>query len=370
LLSQEEIVPYLLDRGLVSPRSVVDGDLRIVDVSRRNRNYKVLCARAPSLLLKQGLARGGAATVAHEAAFYGYVNEKVPPAAMRRFVPGFRGYDARERLLVLEFVDGSRDLRSHHLACGAFPKSSAAACGRALAALHALADTSAARDRQGPAQRWPPWVLSLHRPNPAALRELSAASIGLVKVLQQHPALTRGLDDLRESWRPDCLIHNDVRWDNWLVTPVRGGARVTRVKLIDFELSGWGDPCCDVGSMFGEYLNFWVESMPITGQSPPARWPELASYPLERMQPALAAFWRAYADARELEGEARSGLLGRAVRFAPVRLVQSAYEHTQHAAMLTANVLVALQLALNILQRPAEACRRLLGIAEPVAYRS
>ena len=36
---------YLLDHGLIAGKSVVNGDLRVVDCSRRNRNVKVISDR-------------------------------------------------------------------------------------------------------------------------------------------------------------------------------------------------------------------------------------------------------------------------------------------------------------------------------------
>jgi len=34
---------FLLARGLLSSRSVVAGDFAVLDASRRNRNFKVIC---------------------------------------------------------------------------------------------------------------------------------------------------------------------------------------------------------------------------------------------------------------------------------------------------------------------------------------
>jgi len=52
----------------------------------------------------------------------------------------------------------------------------------------------------------------------------------------------------------------------------------------------------------------------------------------------------------------------RSVRYAGARLVQTAYEQGQTSSLLTSNIVVLLQLALNILQRPADAAFALLGI--------
>ena len=42
MLSQEEIVPFLLSRRLIDEEQVIDGGLMIVNVSRRNHNFKII----------------------------------------------------------------------------------------------------------------------------------------------------------------------------------------------------------------------------------------------------------------------------------------------------------------------------------------
>jgi hypothetical protein len=71
----------------------------------------------------------------------------------------------------------------------------------------------------------------------------------------------------------------------------------------------------------------------------------------------VRACWTAYAGAF---GDDPS--LVRAVEFAAVRLVQTAYEVSQMQQQLLSPVVLHLQLAHNILDRPQEAAERLLGL--------
>jgi hypothetical protein len=104
-------------------------------------------------------------------------------------------------------------------------------------------------------------------------------------------------------------------------------------------MAGWGDPALDVGSAFGEFL----------GHDAP--------------QPPIAAFWRAYVRARDLDERAASRLLVRAVGYAAARLVQSAYEDTQETACMTARSADNLYLGRDLLLAPRDAAAELLGIA-------
>jgi aminoglycoside phosphotransferase (APT) family kinase protein len=285
MLEQHEVAAYLMQRRLVSRRSVVAGRLRIVDASSRNRNIRVSGAPGESYLLKQGLAADSAHTLANEAALYRRLRDAP-------WTPALHAYDARRGLLVLEWIEGGADLLARPIS-----PTLARALGRALADLHAIApdDEELRRDA--------PWVLALHRPPLEALRYLSAASVELVKLLQRDPPLTAALDDLRETWRCEALVHRDVKRANCVA---HGG----RVALVDWEMAGWGDPAWDVGSVLGERHDAPVEQ----------------------------AFWDAYARARRLGDADAAALLRRSRRFAGARIVQTAFEHTQEVGVLGADV--------------------------------
>jgi Ser/Thr protein kinase RdoA (MazF antagonist) len=331
MLEQHEVAAYLLERRLVGRRSIVSGRLRIVDASSRNRNFRVNGEAGESYLLKQGIAADSAESLSNEAALYRRLAASSSPVAA--LVPRFYGHDAQRGVLILEWIAGGRDLHRHDAARDGGSRTLAAALGRALAALHGMTpDDEALRDDA-------PWVLSLHRPRLDALRYLSAASIELIKVIQEDERFARGLDELREGWRVEALVHRDVKWANCIAHAPRGGTRRTRITLVDWEMAGWGDPALDVGSAFGEFL----------GHDAP--------------QPPIAAFWHAYVRARDLDERAASRLLVRAVRYGAARIVQSAYEDTQETTRMTAGIADSLQVGRAMLLAPRDAAVELLGIA-------
>ena len=355
VLAQENVARYLLDRGLLGPEAVLDGDLAIRDVSSRNRNFRVETRDGPSYLLKQALSPDAASTVAHEAGVYYRLSRET--AAMSPHVPRFWGYDDEERVLVLELIEDAEDMRTLHLRTGWFSAGPAAALGSALGTLH----RSTGAEPAAPGAAPPPWVLWVHRPDARVFRDVSAAGLELIRVVQGAAGFARALDRLRESWSQTALVHGDVKWDNCLVRTTRDGG--DEVRLVDWEGATPGDPGWDIGSALSHYLSFWLYSIPVTGAVPPARFPELATFQLDAMKPALAACWVAYADAAGLSGGAARDLLVHAVGLGGARLVQTAFEAAQMMQALTSGLVLHLQLALNILERPAEAATRLLGIS-------
>jgi hypothetical protein len=114
--------------------------------------------------------------------------------------------------------------------------------------------------------------------------------------------------------------------------------------------------------VFADYLACWLLSMPITGEAPPDRFMERARYPLQRMQPAIRAFWQSYAGQMGLDTTTASEWLTRALRYGAARLVQTAFEQMETSMRPAGNTVCLLQLSVNVMRRPNDASAGLLGI--------
>jgi aminoglycoside phosphotransferase (APT) family kinase protein len=355
-LTHAGVARYLVEAGLLSARSIVDGDLVVRDASRRNQNFLVERRRGASYVVKQGNGPGGPAAIAREAAVY---EELGRHDELRSLAPAMCRHDTDTATIVLEYLPGSHDVRSQG-ASAAFAADLAAAVGRALAILHSASPAVA-----GAKAAHPPGILSIHEPGVGQLRELSGAAIALVEIVQRTPGFSSLLDQVAGEWQVTTFIHGDLRWDNVVVVPA-GGADDARVLFVDWELARIGDPAWDVGTLFAQYLSDWLVSIPITGRTPPARLPALARRPLESMQPAMEALWRGYAAGSDLRSGKAEEVLRRAVLFAGACLVQTAFEMAQEDAVLSALPALHLQLALNSLRRPRRAAALLGVTASPM----
>jgi Phosphotransferase enzyme family len=358
VLRQREVVPYLLRRKLVHPSAVVGCDLLVTDASRRNHNFRVVSERGPSYLLKQGVGHGGARTIGHEAATYRLLREDPRLHVMKRYLPACHGYDSDRGVITLELLRHAESLRDYHVRRRCFPTSLAKQLGDCLGVLHR--EPQAETDPEG--AKGPAWALSLHHPDVSVFRDVSAANLQLIKLVQGADEFCRLLDELRAVWADDAFIHGDVKADNVIAFAPGTSRRKSRLALVDWETAGRGDACWDVGSVFGEYLATWLLSMPITGEAPPERFVELARYPLEAIQPAIRAFWHAYVRRMGFDASTSHRRLTRSVRYGAARLIQTCYESSQTETHLMGTTRCMLQLSLNVLQRPLEASVHLLGI--------
>src|SRR5690349_2722155 len=183
MLTQQTLAPVLLEHRFLHQKTVVEGDLTILDASRRNRNFKVISRDGPSYLVKQGLGPEGTATVYHEALVYQFLQSGSDPGAPGGYLPRFYGYLPEERLLILELIPGARSLAvdySRHR----FSRATAAAIGEALGRFHRVPAPDPQTDAALRVPSPPPWILSVHRPHVSIFSQISGANLQLIRMLQ------------------------------------------------------------------------------------------------------------------------------------------------------------------------------------------
>src|SRR5215469_1855270 len=96
LLSLKNVVPYLLECGLIRPEMIVDGDLVIVQTPRRNLNFKVIRKPGPGNFVKQ-IQQWNPQTTAEmqrEAACYWLAQHDRDFAPLAALVPKYTHYNA------------------------------------------------------------------------------------------------------------------------------------------------------------------------------------------------------------------------------------------------------------------------------------
>lgn len=360
-LTATNIAHYLLARGRVEPSTVVDGDFLVAEMGRRNRNFKVISADAPSLFVKQ--VKNGEPqaqmTLRREAECYRLAQSDPAYEALAKLMPRFVDYDARRHVLMVEALDEAVNLTEYQQRLKAFPVSLGKILGEALGSYHSQLGSVPPKDEKTSAfPRAVPWILYFHRSNPAGFSQMSQGNAALLATLNKHPDFTAHLDRLYGGWRINGLIHGDMKWDNCLLL---GEGDDQRLTIVDWELADFGDLAWDAGAVFQNYLTYWVLSMPLHEALPAEQMIRSATIRLEDMQPAMRAFWRSYCDSRGLQGAEAQRELLRCCEYAAARMVQTAYEYLTYSPRMSNGAAVLLQLSLNTLSRPQRALGELLG---------
>lgn len=348
----------LLDNQLVEAEEVLDGGVTFARSSRRNENVWVRRSRSPSYLVKVGAPRDGGSveqevgTVSYEAEVLGALRRLVP--RLRPHLPNVVHYEHDGEMLVVEYFENARDLRSMMATEGEVCPDASEAAARELAAVHALTDEAHAWPTGGAVRSNPPAVLGLHLPPLGLVQALSAGNVSVLGVLQKFPGVCAQLEDLRRAWRPTTAVHGDLRWDNCLYRTAPEAAGL----LVDWEFARLGDPMWDVGCVFADHLAAWVRSMPTVPDVDHDRLASMAAYPLPKVSRDLRAFWTAYSACTGF------GKVVNAAAYAGCRLIEYVLEELHERNDATPHAAVMLQLAANILERPGAALSNLMGIAE------
>ena len=365
ILTPQNALAYLMDSGLITPDVVLEGDLMLVDASRRNTNIKAIRPEAPGLFLKQIKAMDpqSVSALQREAWVCWLAGHQPGFEALRPIIPAYHAYDQTSAVLVTEHVPGSQSLHEHYLAHGHFPDEVAEALGDAFGAYHG--GTLGLLERQpdianaGVFPKTPPWILSLHHMANAFGGQMSGANTHLIRILQTYPEFSQRFNSLRQDWRIETLIHGDVKWDN-VVVHRAGPDQPLQVKLVDWELADFGDRAWDLGSILQAFIADWVMAMPLDGTVHGQQ--GLPEHRFEQVQPTLARFWQAYRERAGLNDAAANELLARSMAFGAARMVLTIYEYMQYAQQLSSNALALLQLSADILADPERMLRQLLRL--------
>ncbi|MBY0502268.1 MAG: aminoglycoside phosphotransferase family protein [Bryobacteraceae bacterium] len=306
VLSSATVIPYLLERGLLSTRQVLDEPMDVRAFVSRNRGFRV---NRPTggWWVKQPKRwdRDNLDIFEREARCYWLAREQPAFAALASLLPRCDLHDPRSRVLVLELIEAG-------------PVSVTPENMRALADALAL--------YQGIGERGfgtgLPWALSLAEPGPKGPTEGKQA---LLEILRRYPDFRSALAQLRGEWRPSAFLHGDMKLENCLV-------RDHRVWILDWELAAWGDSAWDVGGLLQSCWCRWIDGQ-VT---------------LEELRAAS----RVFAAAPGIE---------RTMRYAAARLIQTAWERLQRSSSMREDAARMLQLSQNVFARPGEAARELLG---------
>lgn len=356
-MNKNDLVHYLLERGLLDRRAVVDGDVLVVEGVRRHHNYSVVRGDGTGLFVKQMQPDQpfSAQTLQKEAACYVMMESDPALEPIHALMPRFRSYDPDRSILVVELIANGANLTEVHRHENAFPVDVARRVGELLARYHDVSSRELLpRANAAIFQGAPPWILSFHLMPRGSVQNLSAANGQFMTILQSYPDFGQALDRVRAGWRRDALVHGDMKFDN--VVMCRTG---DTMHVVDWELADVGDSAWDVASILQAYLTWWIATLQrVPGTEGDG---DGAHYPLESIQPAVQAFWNAYAASRRLGVRESSAELERAVSYAGARMLQTVYESMAFAPSLTQHAVWQVQACINILKQPAAAATDLLG---------
>lgn len=368
-LTSSNLVHYLVSRGLLSSKNVVDGTFSVAEAGRHNRNFKVVFGHSNGVFVKQIPAVEDLTKEAIRKEALSYKLACDFPQ-WNKWMLEMRDYDPTRHCLCLELDIRCQNLREFYYQHDAFPLRISHLVGGALADLHSVpVDRITVDSNLLKTSESLPWIFTYHDKPRFKQGALSGGAIALGKYVRENKELVFQLAQAAARWRPHSLMHGDVKWDNFLLShqlhafQTGSDAETYQLKLIDWEMLDIGDPAWDVGAVFQAYLSHWIMRRYRDKSQGKEYLLEDTYEKLPSIFSSINCFWEAYNENSELDFSEQHLFLLKCVEYGAIRLLQTAFESLFESTDLTSHALAMLDLSEQMLCEPERAKRELLGIA-------
>lgn len=376
LLSSNNVFDYLVEKDLCNPEQKSMSQIELKPA--KNFNLLLSLPDRRQLLIKQERPDRHGKTAGE------FFREWQLQTLLRQFPelryirPCFSEaiyFDAESSILVFNYLNEYRDLADFYGNGERFATPIATAIGSTLATIHCLSfDRTDYRDffqsYEAPLSPKPfELIRSLKRLTPDIFGTFPADGLRFFSLYQRYDSLGQAIAELCNTSEPCCLTHNDLKLNNILLAnnweegvPQPFQSTNSLIRLIDWEQSAWGDPAIDLGMLIASYLQCWLYSLITSKKIALEDSLRLATIPLEKIQPSMAALARAYITSFPKIFERRPDFLPRVVQFSGLALIQSILATLQHEKTFGNAGICMLQVAKSLLCRPEQSIPTVFGM--------
>lgn len=364
LLTEHNIFYYLLDKGMINSTPVLEGEFTVHRSDSRNNNFIINREFGHhTFFIKQvkALDTEKIETMRVEATAYWLANTDLQYKALKEFLPKYFYYDSMNHILVVEQVKDSMSVYDYYLQVEEFNTALPQQIADILASFHKTVNPAASQQNAGFQyfRKQTPWVFTIAG-NPAANFAGTAQSADqqIMQMILKNNEFVQLMAQASNEWQATSLIHNDAKFNNFLIGYEPDKKTIRQIKLIDWELADIGDPLWDVASVIQNYLTLWLT----TDQPEQGHHSNMKKITLQQVQPCIYQFWQRYLQQMNWPASHNHAALAKVARFCALKLIHTAFETTPYTKTLHPLTVRMLQMSLNILRSPAEAATKLLGI--------
>jgi hypothetical protein len=378
-LTSENALPYLIGHSIMKPNPE-----SFTQVSQKSgKNFNLLLSILPegqNFLVKQerfNLQGETSGEFWYEWALQEFLEADPKFDDVRKTVSKIFHFNPKHSILVLSYQDDYSDLTDFYAGQQLFPVAVAGAIGELLAACHRVTSDRTRVELFFSQQRWegricidriPSIFRGLQRISPDVFTAVRTEGIDFFRLFQRYN-LAAAIAKLEENWKPRCLIHNDLRFPNFLLhqnwqsllnNPSPGGP--SALRIIDWEKFTWGDPAFDLGTVIAAYLELWLGSVILHPDIEINVALSLATTPLEHVQPSLRTLVSTYfTQYPELYGELEP-FMTNAIQLAGTVVVQKLITKLDRRNALTNSDLCLLHAAKTMICDPAQSIATIFGV--------
>jgi Phosphotransferase enzyme family len=376
LLSSENVFDYLVEQRLCESKDRASA--QVMAKEYKNFNLVVSLDSQRSFLVKQerynaeGNTRG-------EFWYEWRVHELFQHFSELRNLFQHRSeilhFDPSRSILVLDYLKDYTDLSQFYSDSQTFPTAIASNLGTILATFHQrtyenqrykdfLTDVAQPRPIE---LRIPRFLRGLDRIGPGVFSHICMDGLDFWRLYQRYESLHQAMVDVSETFTPCCLTHNDLNLKNILLdisgepSSCNADSLDPSVRLIDWEFVNWGDPAYDLGMVLSNYLKLWLGSLVVSDAINIETALRLATIPLDRLQPSLAALVCAYLGQFPEILERRPDFLRQIIQFTGLILIKRIQGKLEQLSPFDNIGICTLQVAKTLLCKPEESISMVFG---------
>ncbi len=372
-LCDKNVIQYLQTIGVSSLGDDAEYT-QLLNSSKKNFNLQVTLAGNRQLLVKQErhIENDGTQQELFKEWVFHQLLQRFPVlgniSAIASLVTHF---DEENSILVRNYLTDYLELASFYHHNSYFPEAIPIALGTTLGVLHrATFNRQEYRNFMATApqgefryQFYNP-VQGIESIEPKIFSTVPLEALKFYVLYQRYESLEAAIAELASEWRPCCLTHNDLKFENILVHSRWEQLDNCLVRLIDWEACGWGDPAYDLGSLVASYLKIWLHSLIVDPTIELEESLHLAMTPLEVIQPSMLVLLRSYLNAFPMILEYRQDFILRVVQFAGLILIHHIQQTIQDRKYFNNTGLCMLQIAKTLLTGPQQSVLTVFGLSE------
>jgi Phosphotransferase enzyme family len=373
LLSSQNVIDYLIDRGHCHPREREFAQIKAK--SSKNFNLLVSLRGDRHLLVKQEPHDRAGKTdgdFAKEWRIHQLLTRYCELSPIRPLISEIVDFDPDRSTIIFKYLHRYCDLGDFYSEKQTFPTAIAASIGQSLATIHRSTFNNRDyknflfQDTQKAIEPPKYFLRGLEAIRPGVFGQVSQENLTFFKLYQRYESFGAAIAQLKNAYQCSCLIHNDLKLDNILLYSPWEEAKTKKeslVRIIDWELFTWGDPGFDLGKMLASYLRIWLSSITISTDIDLDTALHLARTPLEALQPSLVILIEAYFNTFPDILEVRPDFFKRVMQFTGLALLRRIWLGVHRHELFGNNQICMLQVAKTLLCNPEGSIPTIFGIS-------
>nr|AVH79663.1 hypothetical protein [Desmonostoc muscorum PCC 7121] len=374
-LNSQNIRNYLVEFGFCNALEKESLILELIPVETKNFNLLVTLPNSEKLLVKQ--ERYQQETTNSEFWNELKVRELLDKfdnlKFIQTFLPEILHSDTENSIVIFKYLSDYQDLDVFYRKYHDFPIEISSNLGSAIATIHYETfnhqqyrnfwlKSSILSEKE----RLFKSLYALEEIGPEVFGIFPADGFKFLALYQRYDSLFQAIADLINAFKPCCLTHNDLKLSNVLLQE-NWEQKLSKktIRIIDWELSNWGDPAYDLGTLIASYLKLWLNSLVVSKVLKIEESLKLATVPLEILQPSIASLLQAYLTTFPSVIEHRPDFLQRVVQFTGTALISEILSSIKYQKTFGNTGICMLQVAKSLVCRPEASLLTISGMSAP-----